>query len=77
MKRSSFTEEQIIAILREQEAGANIEGKPHAVMFYMAGLGAYVQRMEKVVAGGYEGFELGTSRRSAGSFGTRSAEQSS
>lgn len=38
--------------------GANIPGKKNAVMFYMAGIGAYRQKLGEVAAAGYEGFEL-------------------
>ncbi len=39
--------------------GANVPGKPVSVMFYMAGMGAYVDRLEQVVANDYEGFAVG------------------
>jgi cyclohexanone monooxygenase len=38
--------------------GANIPGKRNAVMFYLAGLGAYRQKLAEVAEAGYEGFEL-------------------
>lgn len=38
--------------------GANIPGKKNAVMFYMAGIGAYRQQLASVRDQGYEGFEL-------------------
>lgn len=38
--------------------GANIPGKANTVMFYMAGLGAYRQKLAEVAAAGYPGFEL-------------------
>jgi cation diffusion facilitator CzcD-associated flavoprotein CzcO len=38
--------------------GANIPGKPHAVMFYMAGLGSYREVLSEVVAEDYRGFEI-------------------
>ncbi|MDL5156125.1 flavin-containing monooxygenase [Actinomycetospora termitidis] len=38
--------------------GANIPGKKNAVMFYMAGIGAYRQQLADVAAKGYEGFTL-------------------
>lgn len=38
--------------------GANIPGKKNAVMFYMAGIGAYRQKLAEVAENGYEGFEL-------------------
>ena len=40
--------------------GANIPGKKNAVMFYMAGGGAYRQQLAAVADAGYSGFELGT-----------------
>ncbi|GAB3681638.1 flavin-containing monooxygenase [Saccharopolyspora tripterygii] len=36
--------------------GANIPGKENTVMFYMAGLGAYRQKLSEVRDNGYEGF---------------------
>ncbi|MGX5653213.1 flavin-containing monooxygenase [Geodermatophilus nigrescens] len=38
--------------------GANIPGKKNAVMFYMAGLGAYRQKLAEVAAHGYEDFRM-------------------
>lgn len=38
--------------------GANIPGKPNAVMFYMAGLGSYRGVLDEVKAKDYAGFEL-------------------
>ncbi|MDQ0381323.1 flavin-containing monooxygenase [Amycolatopsis thermophila] len=38
--------------------GANIPGKKNAVMFYLAGLGAYRQKLREVADAGYEGFDL-------------------
>jgi hypothetical protein len=38
--------------------GANIPGKKNAVMFYMAGIGAYRQQLADVADNGYQGFEL-------------------
>lgn len=38
--------------------GANIPGKKNAVMFYMAGIGAYRQQLDAVKSKGYEGFAL-------------------
>ncbi|RZT89007.1 cation diffusion facilitator CzcD-associated flavoprotein CzcO [Pseudonocardia sediminis] len=38
--------------------GANIPGKKNAVMFYMAGLGNYRQKLVDVADAGYEGFDL-------------------
>jgi cyclohexanone monooxygenase len=38
--------------------GANIPGKKNAVMFYMAGIGAYRQQLADVAGNDYEGFEL-------------------
>ncbi|MFY9933061.1 MAG: NAD(P)/FAD-dependent oxidoreductase, partial [Streptosporangiaceae bacterium] len=40
--------------------GANIPGKPNTVMFYMAGLAAYRQKLAEVAAAGYSGFLLHT-----------------
>lgn len=37
--------------------GANIPGKKHSVMFFMAGLGAYREALGEVVEAGYRGFE--------------------
>ncbi|GAA4558183.1 hypothetical protein [Pseudonocardia xishanensis] len=39
--------------------GANIPGRKNAVMFYMAGIGAYRQQLAEVAAAGYKGFETG------------------
>jgi cyclohexanone monooxygenase len=38
--------------------GANIPGKTNTVMFYMAGLAAYRQKLAEIAAAGYSGFEL-------------------
>jgi cyclohexanone monooxygenase len=38
--------------------GANIPGKKKAVMFYMAGIGAYRQKLGEVANSGYDGFEM-------------------
>ncbi|GAA4883232.1 flavin-containing monooxygenase [Pseudonocardia benzenivorans] len=38
--------------------GANIPGKKNSVMFYMAGIGAYRQKLGEVADAGYEGFAL-------------------
>ncbi|GAA3790866.1 flavin-containing monooxygenase [Amycolatopsis tucumanensis] len=38
--------------------GANIPGKRNAVMFYLAGLGAYRAKLREVADAGYTGFEL-------------------
>jgi cyclohexanone monooxygenase len=38
--------------------GANIPGKPRTVMFYLAGLGAYTQKLNEVAGSGYSGFEI-------------------
>ncbi len=46
--------------------GANIPGKKNAVMFYMAGIGAYRQKLDEVATGGYEGFELSGQTVAAG-----------
>ena len=42
--------------------GANIPGKTHTVMFYMAGLGSYRQRLSEVVEEDYRGFILKAGR---------------
>ncbi|MBP2364578.1 flavin-containing monooxygenase [Pseudonocardia parietis] len=46
--------------------GANIPGKQNAVMFYMAGIGAYRQKLAEVAGNGYEGFERITDDETAG-----------
>jgi cyclohexanone monooxygenase len=46
--------------------GANVPGKKNAVMFYMAGIGAYRQKLGEVAANGYEGFELSKQTETAG-----------
>jgi cation diffusion facilitator CzcD-associated flavoprotein CzcO len=38
--------------------GANVPGKPIAVMFYMAGMGAYMEQLQAAVDTGYAGFRL-------------------
>jgi cation diffusion facilitator CzcD-associated flavoprotein CzcO len=38
--------------------GANIEGKPRALLPYVGGVGQYRLRLDEVVAAGYAGFEL-------------------
>jgi len=38
--------------------GANVPGKPRVFMPYIGGFPAYVERCEKVAAGGYDGFAL-------------------
>jgi cyclohexanone monooxygenase len=38
--------------------GANIPGKAKTVMFYLAGLGAYTQKLNEVAGSGYSGFEI-------------------
>jgi len=38
--------------------GANIPGKKKAVMFYMAGIGAYRQKLGEVADSGYDGFTM-------------------
>ena len=45
--------------------GANIPGKKNAVMFYMAGIGAYRQKLGEVAEAGYEGFEMTPQSRTA------------
>jgi cyclohexanone monooxygenase len=39
--------------------GANIPGKPKAVMVFMGGMGAYVDELDRVVKDGYDGLQLG------------------
>ncbi len=46
--------------------GANVPGKKNAVMFYMAGIGAYRQKLREVAENGYEGFELSKQTETAG-----------
>ena len=46
--------------------GANVPGKKNAVMFYMAGIGAYRQKLREVAENGYEGFELSKETETAG-----------
>ena len=46
--------------------GANVPGKKNAVMFYMAGIGAYRQKLGEVAENGYEGFELSKQTETAG-----------
>ena len=43
--------------------GANVEGKPVGVMFYMAGMGAYCDRLQQLVENDYEGFTVGSPSR--------------
>ena len=38
--------------------GANIPGKPRLFMPYIAGVGAYRQTCEEIVAAGYKGFQF-------------------
>jgi Predicted flavoprotein involved in K+ transport len=38
--------------------GANTPGRPNTVMFYMAGLGAYRQKLAEVADGGFKGFDV-------------------
>jgi cyclohexanone monooxygenase len=38
--------------------GANVPGKKHTVMFFMAGLSAYRTRLAEVAAAGYDGFRM-------------------
>jgi len=40
--------------------GANIPGKPRIFMPYVAGVGAYRQQCEEIVAQGYRGFAIET-----------------
>jgi len=42
--------------------GTEIPGKPRAVMFFMGGMGAYVQRLEEATAAGYAGFVISKAR---------------
>jgi cyclohexanone monooxygenase len=42
--------------------GSNIPGKPVTVMFYMGGMGAYMDHMKAALDSGFEGFELGRGR---------------
>ena len=44
--------------------GANIPGKPRLFMPYIAGVGAYRQTCEEIVAAGYKGFQFETSDQS-------------
>ncbi|HZZ45656.1 MAG TPA: NAD(P)/FAD-dependent oxidoreductase [Pseudonocardia sp.] len=46
--------------------GANIPGKTQTVLFYMAGLGAYRQKLADESGSGYAGFELQGARQAAG-----------
>jgi cyclohexanone monooxygenase len=46
--------------------GANVPGKKNAVMFYMAGIGAYRQKLREVAEHGYEGFVLSKETETAG-----------
>ena len=39
--------------------GSNVDGKAVSVNFYMAGMGAYVERMRAIAANDYEGFAVG------------------
>ncbi|HEY5855507.1 MAG TPA: NAD(P)/FAD-dependent oxidoreductase [Aldersonia sp.] len=45
--------------------GANIPGKPRACMVYLGGAPTYRQTCAEVVAGGYTGFDLSSSRETA------------
>jgi hypothetical protein len=38
--------------------GANIPGKPITVMFYMAGMGAYMDQLQQAIDTKYDGFQL-------------------
>jgi cyclohexanone monooxygenase len=38
--------------------GANVEGKPKTVMFYMEGMKPYIERLTKVTDDGYAGFQI-------------------
>lgn len=46
--------------------GANIPGKKNTVMFYMAGLSAYRQKLAEVADAGYEGFVQSWQKETAG-----------
>ena len=46
--------------------GANVPGKKNAVMFYMAGIGAYRKKLGEVARNDYEGFELSRRTETAG-----------
>jgi len=39
--------------------GANIPGKPKTVMFFMAGMGAYMEHLRRTAENGYEGLRIG------------------
>ena len=41
--------------------GSNVDGKAVSVNFYMAGMGAYVERMRAIAANDYDGFAVGAS----------------
>jgi cyclohexanone monooxygenase len=43
--------------------GANVEGKPVSVNFFMGGMGAYVDRMRQIAGNHYEGFAMGVPSR--------------
>jgi hypothetical protein len=45
--------------------GANIPGKKNSVMFYMAGIGAYRQKLAEVAGNDYEGFVQTTRNETA------------
>ncbi|MGQ0618895.1 MAG: flavin-containing monooxygenase [Panacagrimonas sp.] len=46
------------AALRSWYMGANIPGKPHSVLFYFGGAGAYFDELEKVADSDFAGFSL-------------------
>jgi cyclohexanone monooxygenase len=48
------------------DSGASIPGKKKAVMFHMAGTGAYRQELGEIAENGYEGFELDKQTDTAG-----------
>ena len=41
--------------------GANVPGKPITVMFFMGGMGAYMEQMEQATTGGYQDFIMSSS----------------
>jgi hypothetical protein len=43
--------------------GANVDGKPVSVNFFMGGMGAYVERMRHIAANHYDGFAMGVPSR--------------
>jgi hypothetical protein len=45
--------------------GANIPGKPHSILAYFGGAGAYFTRLDEEIAAGFPGFSLTASTESA------------